>query len=55
MVALASAHTDDSLAYAVVEQGDIHLQWLVFIEDTGIDKVWRLPCYSCSNKCWLWS
>ena len=22
---LASAHTDDSLAYAVVEQGDIHL------------------------------
>ena len=42
---LASAHTDDSLAYAVVEQGDIHLQRLVLIEDAGVDEVWRLTLH----------
>ena len=42
---LASAHTDDSFAYAVVEQGDIHLQRLILIEDAGVDKVWRLTLH----------
>ena len=41
----ASSHTDDSFSYAVVEQGNVHLEWLVLIEESGVDEVGRLSLH----------
>ena len=43
--ALAASHTDDALAYAVVEQRYGELLLVVLIEKAGVDKVGRLSLH----------